>query len=177
MAFRSFLKRKAFKLKATASKSSQNHHKLKKKTSNFELALHPSKAPRRSTLSVLQAMDLDFLQEASAESWMVFCWYFVGLWLMILSCYFSHLSTPLSKRTRTIRMVGKSETLVNDWSSSGAAHGSSTIPSLVWSAPSKKLRRSSCPNNTVGKAACNWVKTMIYIQISKTERTDRQTRA
>ena len=68
-----FLKRKAFKLKATASKSSQNHHRLKKKKSNFELALHPSKAPRRSTLSVLQVMDLDFLQEASAESWMVFC--------------------------------------------------------------------------------------------------------
>ena len=34
---------------------------------------------------------------------------------------------------------------------------------------------SSCPNDTVGKAACNWVKTMIYTQISKIERTERQT--
>lgn len=72
MAFRSFWKRKAFKLKAPASKSSQTHHKLRKKTTKFELAPHPSKAPRRSTLSVLQAMDLNFLQEASAEFWIVF---------------------------------------------------------------------------------------------------------
>ena len=64
MAFRSFWKRKAFKLKATASKSAQNHHKLKKKTNNFELAPHPRHPGAQRSL---QAMDLNFRQEASAE--------------------------------------------------------------------------------------------------------------
>ena len=69
MAFRSFWKRKAFKLKAPASKSAQNHHKLKKKTNNFELAPHPRHPGAQRSL---QAMDLNFLQEASAEFWIVF---------------------------------------------------------------------------------------------------------
>ena len=69
MAFRSFWKRKAFKLKATASKSAQNHHKLKKKTNNFELAPHPRHPGAQRSL---QAMDLNFRQEASAEFWIVF---------------------------------------------------------------------------------------------------------
>jgi len=72
MAFISFFEAQSVQTESNGikiiTKSSQT---LKK--SNFELALHPSKAHRRSTLSVLQAMDLDFLQEASAESWMVFC--------------------------------------------------------------------------------------------------------
>jgi len=62
MAFRSFWKRKAFKLKAPASKSSQTHHKLRKKTNNFELAPHPRQPGAQRPL---QAMDLNFLQEAA----------------------------------------------------------------------------------------------------------------